>query len=38
VEVQAEAAWLHTINDGLIVRLRTFATWREALEAALLRE
>jgi hypothetical protein len=38
VEVNAEAAWLHTIKDGLIVHLRSFATWNEALEAAGLRE
>jgi ketosteroid isomerase-like protein len=38
VEVNAEAAWIHTIKDGLIVRLRSFATWKEALEAAGLRE
>jgi ketosteroid isomerase-like protein len=38
VEVDAEAAWLHTLRDGLVVRLRSFATWREALEAAGLRE
>src|SRR5262245_61320063 len=38
VEVNAEAAWLHTIKDGLIVHIRSFATWNEALEAAGLRE
>jgi ketosteroid isomerase-like protein len=38
VEVKAEAAWLHTVKDGLIVHLRTFATWEEALEAAGLSE
>ena len=38
VEVNAEAAWLHTVRDGLIVRLCSFATWKEALEAAGLRE
>ena len=38
VEVNAEAGWLHTIEDGLIVHLRSFATWNEALEAARLRE
>jgi uncharacterized protein len=37
-EVQAESGWLHTFEDGLIVRLRSFATWNEALEAAGLRE
>jgi len=37
VEVEAEAAWIHTVNDGLIVRLQTFATWAEALESAGLR-
>ena len=34
VEVRAEAAWLHTVKDGLIIHLRSFATWKEALEAA----
>jgi hypothetical protein len=38
VEVNAEAAWLHTIQDGLIVHLRSFATWKEALETAGLQE
>ena len=38
VEVDAEAAWLHTVNDGLIVRLQTFATWADAREAAGLSE
>jgi ketosteroid isomerase-like protein len=38
VEVHAQAAWLHTIKDGLIVHLRSFATWKEALAAAGLRE
>jgi ketosteroid isomerase-like protein len=38
VEVHAKAAWLHTIKDGLIVHLRSFATWTEALEAAGLAE
>ena len=38
VEVNAEAAWLHTIKDGLIVHLRSFSTWKEALEAAGLSE
>jgi ketosteroid isomerase-like protein len=38
VEVKAEAAWLHTLRDGLIVRGRSFATWNEALEAAGLSE
>jgi ketosteroid isomerase-like protein len=33
IEVHGEAAWLHTIRDGLIVHLRSFATWKEALEA-----
>ena len=37
VEVEAEAAWVHTVSDGLIVRLQTFATWADALEAAGLR-
>jgi ketosteroid isomerase-like protein len=38
VGVEAEAAWLHTVKDGLVVDLRTFASWKEALEAAGLRE
>jgi ketosteroid isomerase-like protein len=38
VEVNAEAAWLHTVKDGLIVRLCSFATWKEGLEAAGLSE
>jgi ketosteroid isomerase-like protein len=37
-EVRAETAWLHTFEDGLIVHLRSFATWGEALEAAGLSE
>jgi ketosteroid isomerase-like protein len=37
-EVRTEAAWLHTVEDGLIVHLRSFSTWREALEAAGLSE
>jgi ketosteroid isomerase-like protein len=37
-QVDAEAAWLHTIRDGLIVHLRSFSTWKEAREAAGLRE
>jgi ketosteroid isomerase-like protein len=32
--VEGQGAWLHTMKDGLIVDLRTFASWREALEAA----
>jgi ketosteroid isomerase-like protein len=38
VAVEAEAAWVHTVNDGLIVRVQTFATWDAALEAVGLRE
>jgi ketosteroid isomerase-like protein len=38
VEVHGEAAWLHTIKDGLIVHIRSFATWKEGLEAAGLSE
>jgi ketosteroid isomerase-like protein len=38
VEVNGEAAWIHTIKDGLVVHLRSFATWQEALEAAGLSE
>ena len=29
--------WLHTLRDGRIVHLRSFATWDEAFEAAGLR-
>jgi ketosteroid isomerase-like protein len=38
VAVEADAAWVHTVNDGLIVRVQTFATWADALEAAGLRD
>ena len=38
VEINAEAAWLHTLKDGLVVHLRSFSTWQEALEAAGLSE
>jgi hypothetical protein len=38
VEVEAEATWLHTVKDGLVVDIRTFASWKEALQAAGLRE
>jgi uncharacterized protein len=38
VGVEAEAAWVHTLKDGLVVDLRTFASWEEALEAAGLSE
>jgi ketosteroid isomerase-like protein len=38
VEVHAESAWLHTMKDGLIVHLRSFATWKEAIEAVGLSE
>ena len=38
VEVEAEGAWLHTVKAGLVVDLRTFASWKEALEAAGLEE
>jgi ketosteroid isomerase-like protein len=34
VAASVEVAWLGTIRDGLVVRLRTFAKWDEALEAA----
>ena len=34
VEVRSEAAWIHTVKDGLVVQIRSFATWKEALEAA----
>lgn len=38
VEVEGESGWLHTIKDGEVVRLRSFATWNEAREAAGLSE
>ena len=38
VAVEAESAWLHTLKEGRIVHLRSFATWDEALTAAGLRE
>jgi ketosteroid isomerase-like protein len=38
VAVEADAAWVHTVNDGLIVRVQPFATWAEALDAVGLRE
>ena len=38
VEVNTEAAFLHTVKDGLIVHLRSFRTQKEALEAAGLSE
>jgi ketosteroid isomerase-like protein len=38
VGVKAEAAWLHTVREDLIVGLLTFASWKEALEAAGLQE
>lgn len=34
IEVDAEAAWLHTVQDGRIVHLRSFTTWAEARAAA----
>jgi uncharacterized protein len=37
-EINAEAAWLHTLEDGVVVQLQSFTTWGEALEAAGLRE
>ena len=37
-EVRAESGWIHTFEDGLVVRMRAFATWREAIEAADLSE
>jgi ketosteroid isomerase-like protein len=37
-EVSAESGWLHTFEDGLVIRMRSFATWDEALEAAGLAE
>src|SRR5262245_5761408 len=33
-EVRAESGWIHTFANGRIVRLRSFATWKEALDAA----
>ncbi len=38
VEVSDEAAWLQTIQDGLILHTVTFPNWAEALEAAGLSE
>jgi ketosteroid isomerase-like protein len=38
VEVETEAAWIHTVDRGLIMQLQTFASWADALEAAGLRE
>ena len=38
VEVHVEGAWLCMVNDRRIVHLCSFATWKEALEAAGLRE
>jgi ketosteroid isomerase-like protein len=38
VEVRAEAAWLHTVKGGLIVHIRSFSTWGEALKAVGLSE
>jgi len=38
VEVNGEAAWHHQIKGGLIVLIRSFSTWNEALEAAGLSE
>ena len=37
-EVNAEGAWLHTVEDGLVVHLRSFASWQEGLQAAGLSE
>jgi ketosteroid isomerase-like protein len=34
VEIDAEAAWLHTVRDGRIVHLHSFSTWDEARAAA----
>jgi ketosteroid isomerase-like protein len=34
IDVDAEQAWLHTVRDGEIVRLRSFMTWAEAREVA----
>ena len=34
VEVDAKAAWLHTVRDGRIVHLRSFTTWADARAAA----
>ena len=38
VEVSDEAAWLQTIQDGLILHTVTFTNWAEALEAVGLPE
>ena len=34
VGVTRESAWLLTAHDGLVVQIRAFASWDEALEAA----
>ena len=38
IEVAATSAWVYTVEDGLITRLRMFQERAEALEAAGLRE
>ncbi len=38
VAVDGESAWIATVKDGRIIRIRSFATWAEALEAAGLSE
>ena len=38
IEVAATSAWVYTVQDGLITRLRMFQERAEALEAAGLRE
>ena len=34
VTVERDIAQVHALNDGQVVRVRLFASWREALEAA----
>jgi ketosteroid isomerase-like protein len=38
IEVTRESGWLLTIRNGLVVQIRSFASWAETLEAAGLSE
>jgi len=38
VETTREAAWLNSVQEGLLMRTRTFPNWGAALEAAGLSE
>jgi ketosteroid isomerase-like protein len=38
IEVTRESGWLMTVRDGLVMQIRSFASWAEALEAAGLSE